>query len=133
MNRFEELEHTADWAFRAHGRTLEELFENAAFALFALEGANGGSPNVTRQVQVQGIDYESLLVNWLSELLYLRETRGETYSRFHIEQLTQTELSATISGAQASPHTMSVKAVTYHDLKIERTAGGWEAKVVLDV
>jgi SHS2 domain-containing protein len=133
MRRFEEIEHTADWAFRAYGRDQKELFENAAFALFALEGTPGGPSTVTRQVNVHGIDYESLLVNWLSELIFLQETRGETYSRFKIEVLTPTELSATIHVARSGPLNKFIKAVTYHDLRIEETGEGWQATVVVDV
>ena len=133
MKRFEEIEHTADWAFRAFGRDQKELFENAAFALFELEGSAADPSVIARHVTVGGIDYESLLVNWLSELLYLQETRGETYSRFIVEELTPTILSATIHGAPSGPLNKFVKAVTYHDLKIEQSAEGWQATVVVDV
>lgn len=133
MKRFEEIEHTADWAFRAYGGNLKELFENAAHALFALEGAVANDATIVRQVRVDGIDYESLLVNWLSELLFLQETRGETYSQFAVEQLGPTALSATIQGAPTAPLNKFIKAVTYHNLKIERTPAGWQVTVIVDV
>lgn len=133
MKRFEEIEHTADWAFRVYGHDLKDLFENAAFALFALEGASEHSTGVIRQVTVRGVDRESLLVNWLSELLFLQETRGETYSEFSIEALTSTDLTATVSGAPSGPLNKFVKAITYHDLHIEETPTGWQATVVVDV
>jgi SHS2 domain-containing protein len=133
MKKFEEIEHTADWAFRAYGGDLKELFENAAHALFALEGAVGNHATIARQVNVDGIDYESLLVNWLSELLFLQETRGETYSQFAIDNLTPTGLSATIYGSPTGPLNKFIKAVTYHDLKIEQTPSGWQVTVVVDV
>lgn len=88
---------------------------------------------MTRKVSVHGIDYESLLVNWLSELLYLQETRGETYALFHITALNSVRLDATISGAPAGPLNKFVKAVTYHDLRIEQTPEWWQATVVVDV
>ncbi len=133
MKRFEELEHTADWAFRAYGRDLPELYENAAYALFALEGVRDDRATIAREVQVSGIDYESLLVNWLSELLYLQETRGETYTRFTIESLQPTALRAKVEGAPSGPLNKFVKAITYHNLKIEQKPEGWQATVVVDV
>ncbi len=134
MKRFEEIDHTADWAFRAYGRDLKELFENAAYALFALEGAlDTVTPTVTRRVEVSGIDYESVLVNWLSELLYLQETRGEVYQRFAIDHLTETALGATIEGVPSGPLNKFVKAITYYGLKIEQTPEGWQATVTVDV
>ena len=133
MDRYQELDHTADWAFRAFGKDLQELFANAAYALFALEGALDAQSTLTRDIRVEGIDREALLVNWLSELLYLQETHQETYQSFDITKLTDTELEATIQGAQAQPATKFIKAVTYHDLKIEQTERGWQATIVVDV
>ncbi len=133
MKRFEELEHTADWAFRAYGASLKELFENAAYALFTLEGVTSDQGTLAREVKVDGIDYESLLVNWLSELLYLQETRGETYTGFTVEDLSPTALRAKIQGAPSGPLNKFVKAITYHNLKIEQTPEGWQATVVVDV
>lgn len=133
MKPFEEVEHTADWAFRAFGRTLPELYENAAYALFALEGTLDAQPTVQRTVQVTGVDREALLVNWLNELLYLQETQHETYQKFSIVKLTDTELVATIHGTPSKPITKFVKAVTYHNLQIEETDKGWQATIVVDV
>ncbi len=138
MKRFEEIPHTADWSFRAFGRDLREVFENAAFAMFAMEGATAPeaanqSSVIERTVQVSGIDYESLLVNWLSELLYLQESNHETYHRFDIQELSPTILKAEIYGTPGVQIDKLVKAVTYHNLKIERTEEGWQATVVVDV
>ncbi len=133
IKKFEEIEHTADWAFRAYGGDLKELFENAAYALVSLQGAAPMELTVTREVNVSGIDYESLLVNWLSELLFLQETRGETYQQFSIELLTPENLNAAIQGGPSGPLNKFVKAITYHDLKIELDAEGWQATVVVDV
>jgi len=137
VKRFEEIPHTADWSFRAFGKDLRDLFENAAFAIFAMEG--GGTPSKvteresTRKVDVNGIDYESLLVNWLTELLWLQESNHETYHRFQIDSLSLTELRAQIFGAPITQLDKIIKAVTYHNLKIEQTMDGWEVIVVVDV
>ncbi len=138
MKRFEELPHTADWSFRAFGRDLRELFANAAFAVFSMEGAvPAEAPSEThtikRYIEVTGIDYESLLVNWLSELLYSQESNRETYHRFIIQELSATTLKADVYGAPGIHIDKLVKAATYHDLKIEQTKDGWQATVVVDV
>jgi len=133
MKRFEEIPHTADWSFRAFGKDLRELFENAAYAMFALEGAEPGEAKITRAVAVTGIDYESLLVNWLTELLWLQESHHETYQRFQIETITPTALRAQVFGAPMAGLNKIIKAITYHNLKIEQTAERWQATVVVDV
>lgn len=138
MKRFEEIPHTADWSFRAFGSDLRNLFENAAFAMFSLEGAippetNTYLPNVTRQVTASGGDDETLLVNWLNELLYLQDTQHETYSRFQIEELAANSLKARVQGTRNAHIDKLIKAATFHNLRIEQTQDGWEAVVVVDV
>lgn len=135
MKRFEELPHTADWAFRALGRDVRELFENAAHALFALEGARarGDASDTARTVHVTALDYESLLVNWLTELLWLQELHREMYQRFDITTLTPTELRAQVFGVPLARLDKMIKAVTYHNLSVKQTTNGWEAVVVVDV
>jgi SHS2 domain-containing protein len=135
MKRFEEIPHTADWSFRAFGHDLPELFENAAHALFVLQGARAQdtTSEMSQVVQVDGIDYESLFVNWLSELLYLQESNRQVYMRFQIESLTPTSLRAQIFGLPQAHIDKLIKAVTYHNLVITQTTDGWEAVVVVDV
>lgn len=133
MNNYEELDHTADWAFRAFGTDLKQLFQNAAYAMFALEGALDAQSTLTREVHASGLDREALLVSWLNELLYLQETKHETYQKFEITNFSDTELDATINGAEAQPAGKYIKAVTYHDLKIVQTEKGWQATIVVDV
>ncbi len=135
MNRFEEIPHTADWSFRAFGADLRELFANAAHALFTLQGAvaNDRASAVTRRVQIEGIDYESLLVNWLNELLFAQEQYREVYDAFRIEELSPTALSARIRGKPRAKMDKIIKAVTFHNLRVEQTREGWQAVVVVDV
>ncbi len=133
--RFEELQHTADWSFRAYGRDLTDLFANAAHALFALEGASSRAsvPGTQRDTRVEGIDYESLLVNWLNELLFLQEEHREVYDSFTISRLAPTELVAQIVGKPREKMDKIIKAATFHNLKIEQTKDGWQATLVVDV
>ncbi len=134
MKRFEEIPHTADWSFRAFGKDLRELFANAAFAIFAMEGATSDRASETaRTVEVDGVDHVALLVNWLTELLWLQESQREMYQRFLIETLSPTHLRAQVIGTPLSKLDKVIKAVTYHNLKIEQTPNGWEAVVVVDV
>ena len=135
MKHFEEVLHTADWSFRAFGRDLSELFEIAARALFSLQGAipRETAVGVKRDVQVAGIDYESLLVNWLNELLFMQEQHREVYVHFTISVSSPTELSAQIIGKPREKMDKIIKAVTYHNLKIEQIKDVWQVLVVVDV
>ena len=74
MERFRILEHPADIGFEAFGSTREEVFANAARALFHLMvDLDYIGPRDGILMEVEGSDPASLLVNWLSELLYLND------------------------------------------------------------
>lgn len=130
---YEQLNHTADLALRIYGRTLRQLFANAAYAMFSQLADLSLRPSVQREVEVEGIDYESLLVNWLNELLYLHDTRGEVYSEFRVHSLSRRRLRATVHGAPTENVATIIKGATYHELAIHRTDQGYTATVVLDV
>ncbi len=135
MKGFEEVEHTADWAFRVRGQDLKQLFANAADAMFALQLRPPPPPaqEVERQVEVTGLDRETLLVNWLNELLYLQEKHGEIYREFDLQEISDTRLRAHLRGQRSPGAARMIKAVTFHGLEIKRVAEGWEATVVVDV
>ena len=132
--RFEEVEHTADLALKVHGQSLEEIFANAAYGLFSLMAdLENLSPSFNREVRLGAPDRESLLVDWLNELLYLHEVEEEIYTRFEIESLSSTALSATVWGTKMKAGELTVKAATFHDLEIRETEGGYMTTVVFDV
>ena len=134
MRHFQEIEHTADWAFRARGRRVEQLFANAARAMFELQGSTGsGQTSIAREVAVSGADRETVLVNWLNELLYLQERHHESYSRFEILEISDTHLRARVHGQPHRPEGKLIKAVTFHNLELRRSERGWEATIVVDV
>jgi SHS2 domain-containing protein len=130
----EEVEHTADRAFRVRGRDLATLLENAAHAMVALDGEPPDSERfIRRVVEVEGSDRETLLVNWLNEILYLEQTHHEFYDHFLLSNVTDNHLCAQLYGRQLSRSVTSVKAVTFHNLQVRGTSEGLEATVVVDV
>jgi SHS2 domain-containing protein len=131
---YEEIEHTADWSFRVRGSDLRQLFINAARALSSLEAeAERGQFTVTRELSVDGVDRETLLVNWLNELLHLEQTQRESYRQFDIPEITDTRLRARVHGRPEPEVHSKIKAVTFHNLEIRQTPAGWEATIVVDV
>lgn len=132
---FEEVDHTADRALVVRGRSLQELFENAAFGMNRILGfrpAPGGEMQVKR-IDLEAIDAESLLVCWLSELAYYAETESVGFERFEFERFSPTALSAAAFGRKAAEMEKAVKAVTYHDLAIRSEGGEFTATIVFDV
>ncbi len=131
---FEEIEHTADRAFRVKGRDLSDLLENAARAMQWLDGPRPpGEPSATQEIEVEGVDRESLLVNWLNEILYLEQAHQLVCERFHIDEVKIHHLRARVETRECRRSTTCIKAVTFHNLTIRETCEGLEAEVVLDV
>jgi SHS2 domain-containing protein len=132
--QFREVEHTADRAFTVRERDLAELFALAARAVGTIQGQPAATREiVSRQVEVSGVDRETLLVNWLNEILYLQDLHKESYSRFHVAAISDTSLRASLHGEPDASSRRIIKAVTFHSLKIERLPDGWEATIVVDV
>lgn len=135
---FEILDHTADTGFRAWGATVVELFENSARAMMSIAADTAAvTAGGERNVDVEGEDYESLLVNWLSEILYLFDTNAFAPRDFRVEEITPTRLKARLVGEPRDPKrhpwTLIIKAVTYYELRVEQRNGRWESQVFLDI
>jgi SHS2 domain-containing protein len=139
---FESVEHTADLAFVARGRTPEELFTHAAEAMVAFLYDSGSvEPREEEPIEVSGDDWEELLIAWLQEILYRQEVGRRVYRRFRVGSAEPPRLVATAWGEPFDPRRheilTDIKAATYHDLAVttETTATGplWRVRVVLDL
>jgi SHS2 domain-containing protein len=135
---FRILEHPADVGFEAWGATREEVFAHAARALFHLiVEPESVVPREEMTVRVEGRDPPDLLVNWLSELLYLHDAEGWLFCDFELRALEDTSLAAVARGERMdrARHQLRlmVKAITYHQLALEQTPQGWHARVYVDI
>ena len=131
---YQEIPHTADVALRVWAGDLAALYAEAAegmCALLAAEPAPGDEES--RQVEVRGDDAESLLVAWLQELLYLAETERVMFTGFQVQTAAPPCLRAEVRGRPLARLGKWIKAVTYHNIKIQSTAEGFEVTIVFDV
>lgn len=136
MMSFEEIDHTADRAFRVTGRDMAALLENAARAMQALDSDGPrptAEPSAMRAIEVEGVDDESLLVNWLNEILYLEQAHHLVCEQFHLDDLKNHCLRARVETRECDRTYAHIKAVTFHNLKIRETSEGLEAEIVVDV
>jgi SHS2 domain-containing protein len=123
---FEELEHTADLRLQVRGRDLGELFVHAAQGMFALMRCHveAGARAFMHEVHLSADDREMLLVDWLSELLYMSERDRVCMETFEVNHLRETELDAHVEGRGPARAERGIKAVTFSDLTIEHTSSG---------
>jgi SHS2 domain-containing protein len=138
MSGFRILEHTADVGFEAFGSTLPEVFENAARALAHLTAEPATVQPVDEiRIEVQGTNPPDLLVNWLSEILFQHDAERRLFHDFRVESLDDHAVSGIAWGEKIDPArhrtNLMVKAITYHQLGLQQTAGGWRAQVYVDI
>lgn len=132
--RFEEVEHTADWALRVSGRNMSELCQVAASAMLAAAGARAAAGSEEEhRVSLRAPDRETLLVLWLEEVLFALEPRHRMPVAITVEVSPSNELEATWREASLDGVDKPIKAVTFHELAVRETAGGLEATIVFDV
>lgn len=135
---YELFEHTADLGLRATAPDLDTLFAEMAACLFSaiVEDPATIRPAAATTVEIAGADREYLLFDWLKELLYRFDAEHQVFARFEVT-VRDDGLTATAWGEPLDParHLLNheVKAITYHELKVEPAAGGWVAEVIVDI
>lgn len=133
---YELLPHTADIKMRAYGQSPEELFKNAVKGMFAICGPRAREPReeARRDIQTTSGNRTYLLIDFLSDCLCLADTHNEAYDAVDVRELTENSITAIVTGykIETFEHT-EIKAVTYHDAKIEQENGLWSATVLFDI
>ncbi|QIW23262.1 archease [Sulfolobus sp. S-194] len=139
MQKFEFFEHTADIGIRAYGRNLNEAFENAAVAVFeVMTDTSKVEPREMREVKIDGYDLENLLYRWIESLLVYYDSEIMLFSKFHVnideKNLT---LEGKAWGEKFDPNKHErrtvVKAMTYHEMKIENKGDYYILTFVIDI
>jgi SHS2 domain-containing protein len=127
------LEHTAELGLEIEAASLEGLLEEAARAFAELVAPDSTGTPVRYSVELGPVDEQTLLADWLNELLFLAETRGFVPRALESCKRTPDRLVAELSGFEDAPRPL-VKAVTYNELELEQSpAGVWRGRVILDV
>jgi SHS2 domain-containing protein len=135
---YEIIDHTADLGIIVKGGNIKELFINAANAMTDLMVKSDIREKGTkRRLIVEGEDLPDLMVRWLSEILYLFNGEQILVSAIEISSISPTRLQSKLSVTSLNKirHEIlrEIKAVTYHQIGVEETVGGWEARVIIDI
>lgn len=133
---FEELEHTADVLMRVRGATLNELFAEAGRAMFYVMYGPCEDRGIERRIDLEAENLESLLIDYLSELLFITEVEDTVFCTFDAE-LHGTRLSATLGGESFDPARHSagalVKGISYFGLEIVKEEEGYVVEIIFDI
>ena len=129
----QEIEHTADWELLVWAPDLTALLEQSARGMYRLQAIKlKTGPRYERQFELTIQDPESLLVEFLSELLHFIDTEELVFDEFDL-RITGNKLMACMTGAPIKKIAKEIKAVTYHNLRVRQTKRGLETNVVFDV
>ena len=132
------IDHTADLGIEVYGTSLRKLFENAAYAMIDVITDTGNLTDLSETtINVSGEDWPDLMVNWLRELLYLWTGKGQLVKIINITSLSEYALSANIKSEPYVPERhlikSELKAITYHQIRVEKKNATWEAGIIFDV
>ncbi len=139
MKNFEFLEDLkSDVIFKAYGKTLEELFSNAALALSSVIcQVDKIEKKELREVEVGGEDLEDLMFNWLQKLIVMVDIDNLFFSEFEVLGIREDDitLKARCHGEQMTPEKgrTVVKSVTYYKYELRKTMEGYSVQVSLDI
>jgi len=135
---FAVIDHTADVGIIAYGADVKELFSNAALGLVSLiTDPESVAERLHIDLEVKSEDTDSLLVEWLNELIYFFDAEHILFNRFDIRNLTHNQLKATCYGERFDPSKhrikIGVKAATYHMLSLDKDDDGYRARIIFDI
>ena len=134
MKKYEILEHKADLKIRAFGKDLKELFENAMIGMFEGAKYEGEGRKIKKEIKVSSLDLPSLLVDFLSEVLYLSEINREIYHQIQFRKLTNKNIEGNLFGEKLKTIGVIIRGVTYHSLEIhQKKDKTWETTVLFDI
>ncbi|NLZ30380.1 MAG: archease [Methanomicrobiales archaeon] len=133
---FEELDHTADVLMRIRGATLRELFSDAGRAMFHVMYGPCEDRGIVRQIALEAEDLESLLIDYLSELLFIADAESLVFCSFDVD-LQGNQLSVTLRGEpfDLARHTGGalIKGISYFGLEIVKEKDVYMVDIIFDI
>ena len=136
MKKFEVLEHRADLKIKVFGQDLAELFVNAGLAIAEQQSLEAKNQSLEKEewesVEINSLDLNSLLVDWLNEILSRSDLNHKIYFNFKIEKLSEKHCRAKIAGQKVVQKEIDIKAATYHGLEVKKVDEHWQAIIIFD-
>lgn len=134
--KYQILEHPSDLKIKVFGKEEKKLFENAMIGMF--KGARylpeEKSPKSKVEIKISSFDLNSLLVDFLSEILYLVETKKLVFEKVNFKKFSKNEIEAELIGRKLKRMGVHIKGVTYHELEIKKEENGtWGATILFDI
>ena len=138
LKRYRILTRSSDLAIKVFGKSQEELFANSAFALFDLmTDVDKIEVQDRLPLEVEGVDRDDLMVNWVRELLYLYQGSGYLLKEFKVLEAKETYVRGEVSGEKYDPDRHEIqrefRSVVFHQSRMEKTGDQWTAQVIFEI
>jgi SHS2 domain-containing protein len=135
---YEILDHTADICVRVYGESFDDLLRNAARAMMdIITDREKVNPSQEIKIKAQGETKEELLVHWLDEILFIHQVKKMVLRDFEVHLVSETEVRGKAFGesidAERHEIGLDIKAITYHNLKIEPSDDRLKVDIVFDI
>jgi len=132
------IDHTADLGIIVKGVDEKDVFIRAAYAMTDLMVKGDISKKtVIKDVSLHGEDFPDLMVKWLGEILYLFDGENLIVNSIKIKSISPTKLKSTVTltSFEIEHHQVirEIKAVTYHQISVDKTKDGWQARIIFDI
>lgn len=137
QKKYRIMNRSSDLVIKVFGKSQTELFANSGFALFDLM-TDVANVQVSERLplEVEGVDRDDLMVNWMRELLYLYQVSGYLLKAFQVLEVKDTYVRGEVSGEKFDPdrHEIQreIRAVAYHQSRMEKTGDQWMAQVIFE-
>jgi len=136
MKKYQILKHRADLKIIAFGKTKEEVFINMVLAIqnfLKTSPSNLTELEKERNVKIKSLDLESLIVDFLNEIIFFIDAEKEFYTDFKFRKLTDTELEIVLTNFNFDSKQGNIKAATYNDVEFLKVGSGWQTTVLFDI
>ncbi len=135
LKKFELLSHTADIKFRIYGKNYEEILKNSLLALKSFWSPRLAKEKIEKEIEVKGIDLIDLFISFLSEILAITYIEKAIFNKIKILEfnLENKILKAKIVGYKFKSLKKDIKAITYHQAKLEKTKNGIIFEFIIDI
>ena len=134
--KYQILSHPADIKLQITASTKEELFQGALAGMASIiqPQMSRKAPIAKENIEVQSLDFNTLLVDFLSEVLAKTDISHAVFHKLKIKKLTDNFLQTEIEGQKSDYFSQEIKAVTHYDLEIKQDkSGNYQVTILFDI
>ena len=138
QNVYRILNRSSDLVIKVFGKSQAELFSNSAFALFdVMTDVEKVEIREKLPLEVEGLDRDDLMVNWMRELLYLYQGSGYLLKEFQVQEVKGNYVRGEVRGEKFDPDRHEIRheilSVAYHQGRMDKIGDQWTAQVIFEL